>query len=181
MGRVGNLRWKIGFYSPKHKHHAIDQAQWHTAQTTKSVHPHADRCKIETVTQSFTSIITSSPWYSPINKRKIQQWRYTIKQCRIYCTHNCLLRVNPGRATSSRNSSEHCRIATEYLSMMNLECNQLGVSVSHLRQSESAPNDRSILVLGRVMQQEFPGPLSGRATKMRHFCHWCSDPAALQR
>ena len=25
---------KIGFYSPKHKHHAIDLAQWHTAQTT---------------------------------------------------------------------------------------------------------------------------------------------------
>jgi len=54
------------------------------------------------------------------------------------------------------NGSEHHSIATEYLSTMNLECNQSGVSVSHLKQSENVPNGPSILVLGRVMQQELP-------------------------
>lgn len=38
---------------------------------------------------------------------------------------------------------------------MNLEYNQSGVSVSHLRQSENAPNGPSVLGFGRVMQQEF--------------------------
>ena len=54
------------------------------------------------------------------------------------------------------NGSEHRRIATEYLSTMNPECNQSGVLVSHLRQSENAPNGPSILGFGRVVQQEFP-------------------------
>jgi len=40
--------------------------------------------------------------------------------------------------------------------MMNLKCNQSGVSVSHLRPSENAPKSPSVLVLKQAMQQESP-------------------------
>ena len=61
--------------------------------------------------------------------------------------------VSPSRAASSM--YERLRTSQDCNRTMNLEYNQSGVSVSHLRQLENMPNGPSILGFGRVMQQEF--------------------------